>query len=485
MAQFLNKSFWKELRIKEELMRLNRPILKKVMIAYAPVLLVFIIFTVSTGSNIGKARQLVKVTIPATQVFINLEKDIMLMQKWLTFVSATRNEPGFENGFPEADKYFNLAQKEFTKLKSIFKDDPDRLKAIDELNEKTMTYYEMGKEVAGAYIDDGTASGNDMLSVFTEVEQKLNTQLNADVTYFRKESDEVNRSLSLMLISSLALFIAMGLIGTGLGVVTYLFLVKREQLNVSNRKLQEAMDSLWGEMELAKKIQTVLLPKRPAMSGFDIAAQMIPADEVGGDYYDIINVADRDWIVIGDVSGHGVPAGLVMMMVQTAIHVTLTREPELPPSELLVHINKTIHFNIKQLGEDKYMTITVLAAHKDGTFHFSGLHQDIMIYRAKTDQVELAETNGMWIGIWEDIHGMVADNMLKVEKEDAVLLYTDGITEAIGENGEMFSSEKLAEVFKGCARSKPEEIKNNILGALQKYKRMDDVSLVVMKRHSD
>jgi serine phosphatase RsbU (regulator of sigma subunit) len=172
-------------------------------------------------------------------------------------------------------------------------------------------------------------------------------------------------------------------------------------------------------------------------------------------------------------------------MVQTAIHVTVTREPELPPSELLEHINKTIHFNIKQLGEDKYMTITVLAAHKDGTFHFSGLHQDIMIYRAKTDQVELAETNGMWIGIWEDIHGMLADNMLKVEKEDAVLLYTDGITEAIGENGEMFSSEKLAEIFKGCARSKPEEIKNSILDALQKYKCMDDISLVVMKRHSD
>ena len=94
-------------------------------------------------------------------------------------------------------------------------------------------------------------------------------------------------------------------------------------------ELVKAMSALWGEMELAKKIQTVLLPRAPAISGLEIAAYMRPADEVGGDYYDVINAQGIDWLVIGDVSGHGVPAGLIMMMVQTAIHTVLEGKPNL------------------------------------------------------------------------------------------------------------------------------------------------------------
>src|SRR3990172_11579193 len=152
------------------------------------------------------------------------------------------------------------------------------------------------------------------------------------------------------------------------------------ELNAAMKKLIETSSALWGEMELAKKIQTVLLPEKPEIPGYEISAFMRPAVEVGGDYYDIINAGGMNWVVIGDVSGHGIPAGLIMMMVQTAINVTLSKNPKMPPSELLQAINMTIKKNIIRLGGDKYVTITALAVFDNGRFHFSGLHQNILIY---------------------------------------------------------------------------------------------------------
>ena len=260
------------------------------------------------------------------------------------------------------------------------------------------------------------------------------------------------------------------------------------ELNEANDKLKKAMDSLWGEMELAKKIQTALLPDNPSIRGYDISAQMSPADEVGGDYYDVINVAGRDWVVIGDVSGHGVPAGLIMMMVQTAIQVVLVQHGDLNPSELLIIVNKTITQNIKKLGEDKYMTITVISCIAEGTFHFSGLHQDIMIYRAESGSVDLRETSGMWIGVMEDINGMIADESFSLDVGDAMILYSDGITEATKEVAqdtvEEFGSERLKNVFEEAAKGSAEEIRNAVFREMKNFTAHDDITIVVLKRRS-
>lgn len=250
------------------------------------------------------------------------------------------------------------------------------------------------------------------------------------------------------------------------------------------RELSDAKDALWGEMQLAKKIQTVLLPLSPKISGYEISAFMVPADEVGGDYYDIINVGNMDWVVIGDVSGHGVSAGLVMMMAQTAIQTVLYDNPDMDPSRLLGIINHSISRNIRQLGEDKYMTITVLAVHRGGGFMFSGLHQDIMIYRAATGALDIVETDGMWIGIVDDIREMVTDRSIQLAAGDTLLLFTDGITEAMDKvnGGEMYGDKRLAELFRSLGAQPVEAIKKGILDSLTGYIRIDDSTLVVMKR---
>lgn len=248
------------------------------------------------------------------------------------------------------------------------------------------------------------------------------------------------------------------------------------------KQLREARDALWGEMELAKKIQTVLLPAHPTMRGYEIRASMIPAVEVGGDYYDVITVDDFQWLVIGDVSGHGVPAGLIMMMTQTAIHNTLMENPGMSPANLLVVINKILSQNIKRLGEMKYMTLTVLAAYKDGKFSFAGLHQDILVYRAREKAVDAIETRGFWIGIEPDIAEMVMVDELHMDIGDIMLLYTDGITEAIDRDANMFGIDRLIRMVQKTGEKSAEHLHDVILDAIKFYQKPDDVTLVVIKR---
>ncbi len=254
------------------------------------------------------------------------------------------------------------------------------------------------------------------------------------------------------------------------------------QLQEANEKIRQAMDALWGEMELAKKIQTVLLPVRPEIPGYDIAASLEPADEIGGDYYDIISAKGYDWIIIGDVSGHGVPAGLIMMMAQTAIHTVLSENAEMPVSQLLSVVNTTISANIKRLGDSKYMTMTVMAGVRDGCFSFSGLHQDIMVYRARRSKVESIETTGMWLGLEPDISEMLVVDDLKLELGDCMVLFTDGVTEAKDKEGEMFGHERLLKIIERSGDKLALEIHQAVIDELKPYEKPDDVTLVVLKR---
>jgi PAS domain S-box-containing protein len=247
-------------------------------------------------------------------------------------------------------------------------------------------------------------------------------------------------------------------------------------------KAESEAQLLAREMELAKKIQTVLLPQKPEISGYEIAASCEPAEQVGGDYYDVISVGGFDWIVIGDVSGHGVSSGLVMMMVQTAIHTMLIQNPQVPTSRLLSVINRTIYENIARMDEQKHMTIIIIACRKDGFFNFSGLHEDILFWCAENRKVEKIETDGMWIGIEPDISKMLPVSEFRLGTGDCIILYTDGIIEARGKDGRYFGTERLTAIIEASGGKSASEIHAAILNALKDFEKPDDVTLFVMKR---
>jgi serine phosphatase RsbU (regulator of sigma subunit) len=206
------------------------------------------------------------------------------------------------------------------------------------------------------------------------------------------------------------------------------------QVAARTEELRRALADLWSEMDLAKKIQTVLLPETTRVGCYEIAAAMMAADSVGGDYYDVIEAGDRDWIMIGDVSGHGVTAGLIMMMIQTAVRTIVLnarqRGEELSPALVLSRANAAVRGNLRRISDGQYMTITVLELSR-GRVRYSGLHQDILVHRAANDTVQRVATRGIWLGLVDDISQLLENDTIELQTGDTILLYTDGIVERL------------------------------------------------------
>jgi serine phosphatase RsbU (regulator of sigma subunit) len=254
------------------------------------------------------------------------------------------------------------------------------------------------------------------------------------------------------------------------------------ELRVAERtaELRSACASLWGEMKLARKIQEALVPVAPVLSNGEIAARMQPTDEVGGDYYDVIRTKDCDWILIGDVSGHGVPAGLIMMMCHTAVRTVLDCNPDIGPDGLLARVNSVLTRNIRQLGEDKYMTISAFRWSADGSIEFAGAHQDVHVYRAATGAIEMLPSCGIWLGIEEDIAAALKTQRFRVEPGDLVLLHTDGVTEAMRQ-GVMFDTGGLRRVLGAAEGKSPGQVVLDVFAGLEGFQVVDDATVVVLK----
>lgn len=255
-------------------------------------------------------------------------------------------------------------------------------------------------------------------------------------------------------------------------------------ISIENSRLiahRENEAKLQTEMNIASRIQSVLLPENPAIPGFEITAYIKPTDDVGGDYYDVINSGNYNWVIIGDVSGHGVPAGLIMMMVQTTIQALVRKYPEIKPADLLAIVNEAIKYNVGKMNEQKYMTITAFSFGKNGNAVYSGLHQDILVYRVSSGDVEAIPSTGIWLSSWE-MNKKNINSDLRLDKGDTLLLYTDGITEAKDSKGDMFSEEKLVKIFKKSGKSKILDIKEKIFEELQGYNLDDDVTVVILRK---
>jgi sigma-B regulation protein RsbU (phosphoserine phosphatase) len=238
------------------------------------------------------------------------------------------------------------------------------------------------------------------------------------------------------------------------------------------------------EMEIAKRIQTSILPSTMKVPGLDIGATMIPATEVGGDYYDVIPDEEGCWVAIGDVAGHGVQAGLVMMMVQSVVSGLLKRQRNVQPRSILEVLNEVLYENIRhRLGSDEHVTFTLLRIQPDGRVVFSGAHEEIVILRAATGRCERVATRGPWLGAVRSIARGLADDSLTLHPGDALVLHTDGVTEATDLRGEQFGIERLVQAVERASTASAEGLRGAIVDAVSRWMHVqdDDVTVLVVK----
>ncbi len=255
------------------------------------------------------------------------------------------------------------------------------------------------------------------------------------------------------------------------------------RLDRSRQDLKSARDALWSEMEVAQRIQTALLPRNRRLGPYEVAAVMRPATEVGGDYYDLIETDSGErWVNIGDVSGHGVESGLVMMMTQTSILSAVTQQPGMAPSAVFGSVNRVLHENISRLNTSRYMTLNVIRLDEDKLV-VAGKHQDVLVWRAAARKVETVANQGCWIGMVPNTEGLVDDLEVKLETGDVVLLFTDGVTEATSQSGDMYGQERLEAAFARVASQPLESALEELLQEVQGFsaKQEDDITLMLVR----
>lgn len=246
-----------------------------------------------------------------------------------------------------------------------------------------------------------------------------------------------------------------------------------------------AHEKLLGELGVAKRIQTALIPKMLSVPGLELAAGMVPADQVGGDYYDVFNTVDGCWIGIGDVTGHGLLAGMIMLMMQSTITALVNALPAATPRDIVCQLNSVMRLNIRErLGEADHATFMMLRYHDDGRVCMAGAHEEVLIYRARERRCELSPTDGVWIGILARIEEETVDRSLSLEPGDVLLLYTDGLIEARSAGGEALGIERVMQIVSANATAPVQAIYDKLLAAVRAWTpvQQDDVTLVVMRR---
>ena len=251
-----------------------------------------------------------------------------------------------------------------------------------------------------------------------------------------------------------------------------------------SREQVAAKQRLEDELEIATRIQTSILPTRLAAPGFEIAATMVPASEVGGDYYDVLPVADGCWVGVGDVAGHGLRAGLVMLMVQSCVAGLVRDRPEARPSELVATLNAILHDNIRhRLRQDEHVTFTLLRCREGGAIEFAGAHEEMLVARARGGAAEVVATPGTWIGVVEEVAGGLPDSSLSLEAGDVLVLYTDGLIESRSAAGEPLGLDRVREVVEARRGDGALAIRDAVMALWLGWTgaQEDDVSVVVLR----
>jgi sigma-B regulation protein RsbU (phosphoserine phosphatase) len=251
-----------------------------------------------------------------------------------------------------------------------------------------------------------------------------------------------------------------------------------------SRSVVTREERLQKEMQLAQQIQVAILPRNLEVSGLELAASMRPASEVGGDYYDILPFEGGCFIGVGDVAGHGLNAGLVMLMLQSMIAALVGKDPAARPSQILTVVNDAIFANVRdRLRKDDHATLTLLRYQDDGSVLFAGAHEDVLVWRADTGETEIIETTGTWVGARRAIGSITNDESLQLHRGDVLLLYTDGATEAMNAAGEMLGTERLARELARVHDQPAKLIEQHLMSVVASWthEQADDVSLVVAR----
>jgi len=241
------------------------------------------------------------------------------------------------------------------------------------------------------------------------------------------------------------------------------------------------------DLAIARDIQRILLPaEAPIVNGFEIGGMNVPARQVSGDYFDYIKVDDeRLGVAIADVSGKGIPASLIMAICRSVLRSQAIGNPS--PADVLQKVNRQLYPDIK---EDMFISMAYLVLDhvRGGVTLARAGHDAPLLYQQKSQNVTPLKTPGMVVGIdsGDVFDRLTTDVAVSLERNDCILLYTDGITEALDNEGNEFGLERTIGSVQSSAKEGAPAIVTRLIDDLRNFvgstPQNDDITMIAIRK---
>ena len=302
---------------------------------------------------------------------------------------------------------------------------------------------------------------------FLSVPLRVKNKMVGVLTVFNKRSNEKFSSTDQKLLSIIASQSAQ--------------IIENARLLEEERNLRMMQE----EMRVAKETQINLLPKEfPIINGYQIAAKTIPAKEVGGDYYDLIQIDDNRFaFCLGDVSGKGMPAAMLMSNLQATLR-SHTVAKNLCKD--IISVSNQLLYNSTEPTKFATLFYGIINLKSNDIVFCNAGHNNPLLFTDNQKIVELI-TGGIMLGCLPDSD--FEDEKISVKKNDVIVIYSDGISEAMNESEEEYGEERLTELISNHLEDSPDKIIENILSDVNvfvgKASQWDDMTLMIIKRDAE
>ena len=255
------------------------------------------------------------------------------------------------------------------------------------------------------------------------------------------------------------------------------------ELNSALDKLKEKDSRIQIELKLASDIQKGILPVTPLKYNFiNVESYYKALRQVSGDFYDLVPMDDGGLaVIIGDVSGHGIPAALVNAMLKISFNDAIRKYSS--PGDIFRYINNTLLETIKT---DEYLTgiIAIISPAHDVIFS-NASHRKAIVMHAASGEIHEWDTAGLPVGAIAEANSTYEDKITSLEPGDRILFYTDGLVEARNEKGKEFGESKLHELIRTTMDLKIGKARDYIISEWEEFingiEPSDDVTLLILE----
>lgn len=370
----------------------------------------------------------------------------------------------------DPDSWFDVRELEFVSV--------DRMESSVDAELRATTVAKLERSRRDVTVSVASAASVVLLSLF--IAAVLAHDLTKRIERLRSASDRLARG-------DLSVRVPVG-VRDELGEAGEAFNVMAEEIE-RTRVALASQARMMRDLEIASRIQRSMLPPRPSHSELEFASRLEPAEEVGGDFYDVLShpTSGALWVTMGDVSGHGVGAGLVMLMTQIAFAAHFRQNPTAPSDVVFRSVNELLWDTLQnRMGDDNYVSAQLMVHEGGGQFSCIGGHTFPIVFRAKTQTCEVVKVVGPWLGCLPNLDELPTTS-IALEEGDVLCLYTDGLLEARDPSGDQFGEERLTRLLASSLKEWPlREVVDAVFSTVDVFsgsgKREDDWAILLVKR---